>query len=243
VLIPLRVLFVRIPSTIQQVCAFLALATLLAIMFVLSWPRLLSSLQILPVQQVQGQLYKPAVAQTLDLSRLQDRTRRAISYHDAYAYHSFGSLLAYVQASGKDVSLYSKQNLLNESIAEAKLALAGAPLQPDLWLRIAQAGAQTFIPGGQVEEYFYMAIWSGRVEPTHLIGRIHLGFALLQLMDDDGISLFRDQVLLAWNLQQAEFRRAVRSGQLNYHRVVALMTATHPDVVREMEEVFGPVTL
>jgi hypothetical protein len=218
------------------------MATLLAIMFVMSWPRLLSSLQILPVQQMQGQLYKPGAAQTLDLASLQNRTRRAISYHDAYAYHSFGSLLAFAQAAGKDVSLYSKQNLLNESMAEAKLALAGAPLQPDLWLRMAQIGAQTFTAGRQMQEYFYMAIWSGRVEPTHLIGRIYLGFALMPLMDEDGISLFRDQVLLAWNLQQAEFRKAVRSGQLNYRRVAELMSATHPDVVREMEEVIGPVT-
>jgi hypothetical protein len=212
-------------------------------MFFTAWPRLLSSLQILPVRQAQSQLYRSNLAGNVDLLSLQDRTRRAIYYHDAYSYHSFASLLAFVQASGAETSLYSKRNLLQESMAEAKLALAGAPLQPDLWLRMAQAGGLTFIPARQLEEYFYMAIWSGRVEPTHLIGRLYIGFALMHLMDEDGSNLLRDQVLLAWNLQQGEFRKAIKNRHLNYSRVVNLMAATHPDVVREMEEVFGPVTL
>ncbi len=226
-----------------QVFAFLALAMLVAVMLVMAWPRLLSSLQFLPVQQVHSQLYKADAAQNVDLPSLQARTQRALNYYDAYSYHSVGSLLAYVRASDSNVSLYSKQQLLNDSMVEAKIALAGAPLQPDLWLRLAQAGVQNFLPATQLLNFFRMAIWSGRVEPTHLIGRLHIGFALQNQLDADGLNLLRDQVLLAWNLKRADFQRALRMGQLNYSRVVALMSSTHPDVVREMEEVLGPVTL
>jgi len=234
---------VKVSSTIRQIPTFLALVMLVAITLAMAWPRLLSSLQFLPVQQAKMRLYQADAAQKVDLDSLQARTQNAISYHDAYAYHSAASLLAYVSALDTKASLYSRQQMLSESTSEAKLALAGAPLQPDLWLRLAQAGAKDFVPAAQLIDYFHMAVWSGRVEPTHLIARLHIGFSLVQLLDADGLNLLRDQVLLAWNLKRTDMQRALRGGQLNYRRVVDLMLPTHPDVVREMEEIVGPVTL
>lgn len=216
---------------------------LVAIVLSMAWPRLLSSLQFLPAQQTLPRLYEPQATEKVDIPALRSRTQGAISLHDVYSYHFALSLLDYVQASEPRISLFSKRQLLESSFNEAKLALEGAPLQPELWLRLAFTGAQTFVPASELVQYFQMAIWSGRVEPTNLIARLHIGFALMPQLDANGLSLLRDQVLLAWNLKQPEFRNAVRNGQLNYSRIVGLMSTTHPDVVREMEVVFGPVTL
>lgn len=132
---------------------------------------------------------------------------------------------------------------LEESLQEAKLALHGAPLQPDVWLLMAQAGVQTFLPANELAAFFRMAIWSGRVEPTHLIGRLQIGFALQQHLDEEGLSLLRDQALLAWNLKQREFLTAIRSNKFQRARVEALLRQSHPDVIREMEAVLGPAAL
>jgi|GEM_PF-3427535 len=230
-------------STIKQSVTFLMLACLVTGLIAMAWPRLLASLQFLPVQQVQPRLFSSNATAEVDLAALIARSQLAIRYHDAFTYHSALSLLHYLQGIDTRSSLYARRQSLEESIDEARIALAGAPLQPDLWLLMLQSGVQLFMPADELVADFRMAIWAGRVEPTHVMTRLQMGFLLLPQLDEEGLSLLRDQVLLAWNSKRHELLSALRKGQLNRSKINQLMAATHPDVVQEMEETLGPVTL
>lgn len=205
----------------------------------MAWPRLLAYLQFLPVQQVQSRLFVSGAAGQ-DLEGLIARSNRAISLHENYSFFSTLSLLHYLQGVDADASLYERRRSLEQSLSSARASLRSAPLQPDLWLRLATAGFQVFLPAQELAAYFRMAVWSGRVEPTHLINRLQIGFALQAQLDDEGLGLLRDQVLLAWNLRQRDFVTAIRKGQLSRQSVESLLAVTHPDVIREMESVLGP---
>ncbi len=238
----MRVLFVSKLSIIWQSLAYLLLTVMVVLLWMMALPRLTASLEFLPVQQSQLQLYTSS-GSDLDIPVMIDRSQRAIAYHEAYPYHATLSLLHYVQGTDTAASLFLRRSSLDESIEHARRALNGAPLQPDLWLRMAQAGVQNFLPAQELAAYFRMAILSGRVEPTHLIARLQIGFALQALLDEEGLNLLRDQVLLAWNLKQHEFSIAIRNRQLNRASVEALLSASHPDVLREMEATLGPATI
>lgn len=222
--------------------AYAVLALLSILVLMMAWPRWLASLQFLPVQQARGTLYQSSQSSP-DFQSLIKRSERTIAIHDDYSYHSALSLLYYLQGTDARASLQVRRVSLEQTLQEAKIAIHGAPLQPDIWLLMAQAGAQAFLPANEMAAFFRMAIWSGRVEPTHLIGRLQIGFALQRHLDEVSLGLLRDQALLAWNLKQHEFISAIRSNKLQRARVEALMRDSHPDVVREMEAVLGPATL
>jgi hypothetical protein len=234
---------VRISILSRQLVSYLVLAILVSVVFAMAWPRLLASLQFLPVQSAQSRLYLASAATDEPIDALISRSEQAVSFHDAYPYHSSLSFLYFLKGLNADSTLFSRREAMGKTLEESKLALAGAPLQPDLWLRMAQVGVQTFMPASEVTTYFQMAIWSGRVEPTHFISRLQIGFSLQSQLDEAGLNLLRDQVLLAWNMRQPEFKAAIKMNRLNYKRIHHLMASTHPDVVREMEADLGPVSL
>ncbi|HKX56282.1 MAG TPA: hypothetical protein VJN01_09275 [Xanthomonadales bacterium] len=229
-------------SIIRQTLAYTCLALLVFLVVLMAWPRWLAYLQFLPVQQVRIQLFASG-SKAHDLDGLIARSHRAIAAHDTYSFHSTLSLLHYLRGIDPGTSLNERRLSLDQSMLSARASLQGAPLQPDQWLLMSQAGSQVFFPARELAAYFRMAIWSGRVEPTHLINRLQIGFALQAQLDEEGLGLLRDQVLLAWNLRQREFVTAIRNGQLNRQRIAALLALTHPDVLREMEDVLGPATV
>lgn len=229
-------------SIIQQTLAYLSLAGLVLLVLLMAWPRLLAYLQFLPVQKARVHLFASG-SDDQDLDGLITRGNHAIAAHDSYSFHSTMSLLHYLHGVDPDVSLNERRLSLDQSLASARESLRGAPLQPDQWLLLSQAGIRVFLPARELAAFFRMAIWSGRVEPTHLITRLQIGFALQAQLDEEGLGLLRDQVLLAWNLRQREFVTAIRNGQLSRERIAALLLVTHPDVLREMDDFLGPAKI
>lgn len=230
-----------ISSSIRQTTAWVTLALTAALVIAMAWPRLAASIQFLPVERAISNYFKSSDTQASEIDRLVAQSELAAAHFDRYSYHSALSLLYFLQATSSETPLHIRRERLDQSIAEARISLAAAPMQPDLWLRIVQAGMLAFLPPDELAQNYQMAIWSGRVEPTHLLQRVQLGMALERSLDQDGLILLRDQALLAWNLRQGDLVGAVRNGGLSRTRLESLLRESHPDVVADMEQVLGPV--
>lgn len=227
---------------LRQLTAFLLCGFLTVLVLVMSWTRFISSIQFVPVQQELRRYFSGNELATEELEQLLTQSHRAVDTLDYYAYHSALSLLYFLQAGSPEISLYNRNLLLQQSIDEARVSLRSAPLQPELWLRVVQAGFTLFMSPRELSDNWRMAIWSGRVEPTHLMQRIQTGLALQSSLDDDGLILLRDQVLLAWNLKQPEMIRLIKQGKINRTRLELLLKKSHPDIVADMEGKLGPVS-
>ena len=208
----------------------------------MAWPRFSAAIQFEPVQQSIRQYFSGHELPAAEIEQLVSRSHRAIEGFDYYRWHSALSLLYFLQASDSGTSLHERRIKLEQSIAEARRSLSGAPLQPELWLRIVQAGFTVFLPARELADNWLMAIWSGRVEPMHLMQRLQTGLALQSSLDEEGLILLRDQALLAWNLKQPEVIRMLRQGRLSRSKLQTLLQHSHPDVVADMESKLGPVS-
>jgi len=226
----------------RQLMAFVLSGLVTVLVLVMSWPRFSAAFQFVPVQQSIRQYFSGHELPAAEIETSISRSRQAIETFDYYAWHSALSLLYYLQAGDAGTSLYDRRQQLEQSISEARLSLSAAPLQPELWLRIVQAGFTLFLSARELADNWLMAIWSGRVEPVHLMQRLQTGLALQSSLDDEGLILLRDQALLAWNLKQPEVTRMIRQGGLSRTKLETLLKDSHPDVVADMESKLGPVT-
>ena len=84
-----------------------------------------------------------------------------------------------------------------------------------------------------------MAVYTGRVDPSLFMARLELGMAYLAQMDEEGISLMRDQALLAWQLQPRAISRALKSGSLPLTSIESLLGPAHTAVLVEIKESIG----
>jgi hypothetical protein len=231
---------VSVSSGIRQTAGFVLIGLLTVVVLTMAWTRFAAAIQFLPVERDISDYYKSRSLPATQIDSMLAQTALATAKLDHYSYHSALSLLYYLQATSPGTGLNLRREKLDQSIAEARISLSAAPMQPELWLRIVQAGFLSFLPHNELAPNYQMAIWSGRVEPTHLIQRLQVGLALERSLDEVGLNLLRDQALLAWNLKQPEVSRAIRNGQINRARLEALLRESHPDVVADMERVLGP---
>jgi len=103
------------------------------------------------------------------------------------------------------------------------------------WQRIARTRALLERPAADVIEPLKMSIYSGRVEPVLLLGRLELGYRYLDSLDAEGRGLLLDQTLLAWTAQPREVRKAIASGRLALADIRALLQPREPAILAEME--------
>ena len=177
--------------------------------------------------------------QSAQLQGLQQRARDAIEINPHHRYHDGLSLLYYLQAADAENPLYQRRQAFENAIAAAESSLALAPAQPRTWLRIAQARSWLRYPPEQVIDALKMAIFTGRVEPSMFMTRLALGLAYLPRMDGEGQAMMRDQVLLAWQLQQRQVARALKAGELRLAAFETLLAGAHETVLDEIREAAG----
>lgn len=207
-----------------------------ALVLLMAWPRLNASLHYLPVDRAVKRYWNAGAMDPDERSAMQQRAREAISIHDHYRYASGLGFLLYLQALGAEGTLNERRLAFEETISLAADSLGAAPVQPEVWLRMAHAGSQVFWPANDVVAATKMANLAGRVEPTHLMSRLLLGYALLEYLEDESTRLLRDQTVLAWALRQRDFERALKAGSLDPERIEAVLVETHPDLLAEIKE-------
>ncbi len=80
-----------------------------------------------------------------------------------------------------------------------------------------------------------MSILTGRVEPTLIVPRLELGYANLDRLDEETVSLLRDQTLLGWRVSRRAFQQSLRAGRLDVLRIESVIGSYNQDVLQEME--------
>jgi hypothetical protein len=198
-----------------------------------------SSLNFLPVEAGINAYWNSREISAEQLLDLQQRTAVSMQLHDHYRFGEALGLLHYLQALQEEGTLNERRLAFEATIASGIESLESAPVQPQIWLRLAHAGARVFWPAEDVTAAYRMAIYTGRVEPMHLMSRLALGYALVSVLDDEGIRLLRDQTVLAWQHRQREFAGALKDGSMDFRRIQAVLEQSHPDVLLEMEEALG----
>ncbi|WP_291724985.1 hypothetical protein [Magnetospirillum sp. 64-120] len=79
--------------------------------------------------------------------------------------------------------------------------LAGSPLRPDLWLKLAQD--RLAAAPDQALAAWRLSVFTSRVYPPVMAPRLDLGLRLKQRMDDADLDLLRDQMRLTFVLMPA----------------------------------------
>lgn len=105
---------------------------------------------------------------------------------------------------------------LAESLAVAQAALAAAPGQPGVWLRVSHLQEQRANPAAAAAA-LRMSLLSGSFVPEIMAFRIELGMRLLPVADRDTADLMRRQIRLMW-LVDPDFvaKLAARPGYGNF---------------------------
>jgi hypothetical protein len=227
-----------IPSSGKTVTVLIASLAVCAVM-ALAWPRLQATLRFLPVDAAIEAYWKRGELPPEQLQPLLQRSRESIALHPHHRYWDGLSFLYFLEGIDNKNTLSARRLAHEASIEAATESLKRAPAQPRAWLRIARSRSWLFFPPEQVISAFKMAIYTGRVEPTHLLVRLGLGYHYLPLLDEEGRELLRDQTLLAWRLRQREMILILKRGVLDFSLLRTTLSPSHDDVILEMEEALG----
>ena len=205
----------------------------------LAYPRLHASLLYLPVDTAISNYHESRSVPDDQLKGLQQRAQEAIEAHPHYRYWDGLSLLYYLEGIDAGTALYQRRQAMEQSIEAATAALKRAPSQPRAWFRLAAARSWLMYPDQEIIDPLLMAVYTGRVDPSLFMARLELGMAYLAQMDEEGISLMRDQALLAWQLQPRAISRALKSGSLPLTSIESLLGPAHTAVLVEIKESIG----
>jgi len=107
------------------------------------------------------------------------------------------------------------------------------------WQRIARTHALLGHAPDKIIPPLKMSIYAGRVEPTLLIGRLELGYRHLAALDDEAVSLLRDQTLLGWKLQPRQLTQAIEEHRIGWQGIQNLLGGHNDRVLEEMEVSLG----
>ena len=209
------------------------------ILLSLSWPRLRASLRYLPVDTAISKYWETREADTGQLDALIVRAQESIALHDHYRY--WGGLSELQILSGQDMSkpYWQRRQILEQAIGSATHGVERAPAQPRAWLRIARTRAFLGYSQDEVIPAWKMSILTGRVEPTLMLTRLELGLMYFNGLDDEAVSLLRDQAVLTWAVHRREVLKRLKGGALDIGLMRGVLSGRHEDILAEMEAHLG----
>jgi hypothetical protein len=213
----------------------LVVGVLVFVLLSLSWPRLRASVRYLPVDTAISMYWETREPDTGQLDALIVRAKEAIALHDHYRYWAGLSVLQML--SGQDMSKpYSqRRQVLEQSMSSAQQVVKRAPARPRAWLRIARLRDFLGYPADEIIPPWKLSVLTGRVEPTLMLIRLKLGFVYFGQLDDEALTLLRDQALLAWAVSRREVMRQLENGSLDMGLMRQLLDGRNREILAEME--------
>lgn len=225
-----------------QVFKSLSIAALCGLLIALSWPRLKSAWSYLPVEAAIRDFWNESTLESDRLTEMQQRAGPVVSENPNPRYWEGLSLLHYLEGAQPGMTLFDQRKALESSVQAAEASLMLAPVQPRLWMRMADAMDWLSFRPEPALDALKMSVFTGRVEPMLQLSRLRLGYSRVQGLDEEGLDLLRDQTLLAWKMRQSEVVKAIRQGDLQLLRIRFVLSTTHPDVLAEIEDSLAPGT-
>ena len=202
---------------------------------ILAWPRLQASYRYLPVEIAIQRYYATREMASDRLPVLIGFARKAVSYHDHYRFHDGLSLLQLLRAIDVNTPALERRDAYVASVAEAMESLQRAPAQPSIWLRLATLHWILHDEPETILASWKMSIFSGRTDVSLIPQRVELGLAFREYIDEEGVAMLRDQLLLAWRTKPGGLIQIlhVRDPQLELTR--KLIEGNDPSALLEME--------
>ena len=210
-----------------------ALAAIAAL--TLAWPRLHASYRYLPVDIAIDRYFSSRAIPTDRLPVLMRFARDAISINDHYHYHNGLSLLHLLKALDWNTPALERRDEYLASAHEAGESLQRAPVQPATWLRLANVRWILREEPEQIVSAWKMSIFTGRTHTSLLPQRIEIGLAHREYMEEEGLAMLRDQLLLAWRVQPGTLVEVLSRRDPELLIVRPLLESTHPLALDEME--------
>ena len=205
----------------------------------LSWPRLQASLRYLPVDTAISKYWETREADNGQLDALIVRAQESIALYDHYRYWGGLSELQILSGQDMDKPYWQRRQVLEQAIVSALEVVERAPAQPRAWLRIARTRAFLGYPQDEIIPAWKMSILTGRVEPTLMLTRLELGLMYFNGLDDEAVSLLRDQAVLTWAVHRREVLKRLESGSLDINLMREVLSGRHGDILAEMEAHLG----
>jgi len=227
------------PSELTRYTLILIIGVSAFVLLSLSWPRLRASLRYLPVDTAISKYWETREADAGQLDALIVRAREAIALHDHYRY--WGGLSELQILSGQDVGkpYWQRRQMLEQAILSSLEVVERAPAKPRAWLRIARTRAFLGYSQDEIIPAWKMSILTGRVEPTLMLIRLELGFIYFNGLDDEAVSLLRDQAVLTWVVHRRKVLKRLESGSLDINLMRSVLSGRHEDILAEMEAHLG----
>jgi hypothetical protein len=218
-----------------------ATALVAAIALVLAWPRLRASYRYLPVDIAIQNYYSKREIPTDRLPVLIRFAGEAIAHNDHYRYHDGLSLLHLLRALDIHTPALERRDEYRAAESEAMESLQRAPTQPASWLRLANIRWILHDEPENILAPWKMSIFTGRTDSSLVAQRVEIGMAFHDFMDEEGVAMLRDQLLLTWRMQPGSLMQVLhlRDRQLTItHRLIG---ETAPQVLADMETWFAKV--
>jgi len=202
---------------------------------VLAWPRMLASLRFLPVERAIGRYFETREIPSDRLEVLIRFAGQSISRHDHYRYHDGLSILHWLRAVDLNTPALERWDAYRAAEQEAIETLRRAPARPDAWMRVANIRWILHDEPDAIVSPWKMSIFTGRTDSVLLVQRVELGLAYRVYLDEEGVAMLRDQLLLAWRLQPGPLIGALARRDRGLAVTADLIRHTDPGALEEME--------
>ncbi len=219
--------------------SLLLFAALLGIaLLLLSYPRLHASMVFLPVETALRNHWDIRPISKDRFPGLIDAAEKSIAIHeDSQYYHGLGWMhYLYGISLGFNTAEAKKSLTLAQAAFEARLK--SSPVEPAEWLRLGWTHMLLRHPPNDAINCWKMSIFTGRTEHYLLLDRLKLGLHYTDYLDDDGLNLLRDQLLLSWDHRQNDMIKHFSSRPFDVKRIHGLLFEQAPEILAEMDEAY-----
>jgi hypothetical protein len=212
------------------VAALLALAVL-----ALAGPRFQAAFRYLPVDRAIARYHAEREIPSDRLLVLIRFAGEAIDYHEHYRYRDGLSQLHYLRGLDPYTPALERRPAYAAAEAEAVNALQQAPAQPETWLRLATIRWILHDEPENILAPWKMSVFTGRTHSALYAQRVDLGLAHRAFLDEEGLAMLRDQLLLAWKTQPGTLIQVLARRDRGLDVTRGLLEFNDPSALQEME--------
>ena len=213
--------------------SFVAVAALAVL--ALAWPRFLAAFRYLPVDRAIARYQAANEIPTDRLLVLIDFARQAIGRHDHYRYRDGLSQLHFLRGLDPYTPALERRPAYAEAEAEAVQSLQQAPAQPETWLRLAAIRWILHDEPENIISPWKMSVFTGRTHSALYAQRVELGLAHRSYLDEEALTMLRDQLLLAWKTHPGTLIQVLARRDRGLEVTRDLLEFNDPVALQEME--------
>lgn len=206
-----------------------------AVVLLLAWPRLQASLHFIPVDRAIQNYYQTHEIPSERLPVLIRFADEANAWLDHYRHYDGISVLHLLRAVDLQTPALERVSEYRLAGAAAVASLERAPAQPATWMRLATIRWTLHDEPEAVLTPWKMSIFTGRTDSSLYGQRVDIGYAHRDYLDDEGLAMLRDQLLLSWRLQAGTLVGVLARRDPELAVTRELLSATHPVALAEME--------